>query len=296
VPSAVVTFEFDPQVPFAGISVSWEALGTAGAILLALVAAAVLARRTPPDAEGRRLHMDDLLSLAIAAVPGAIVGGRIGYALIHLDYYSSHAGALLDAGQGSFQLSLAVAGGLLTATYLARVLDAPIGRWAHVAAVPLLLAIEGGKAAMAWGGTGQGTLSSAEWATRYLGDGPWGSLAPELPSQPSQLYEAAVVLGIGAALVAALAAGGFRRRDGRLLLAALGLWLLGRAVVASTWRDPAVLGPFCADQVISIVLVVLVLLGLVILRARSFRSARAPSAPIWPDATAAESWRGSARG
>ena len=242
-PFAVITFDFDPLIPFAGVAVRWETVGTAGAILLALLAAAILARRAPSHADGRRLHLDDLLSIAIAAVPGAIVGGRLGYALIHLDYFSSHLSALLDPGQGGFELALGVAGGILTAAYLARVIEAPVGRWAHVAAVPLLLAIEGGKAAMAWGGSGQGTLHVAEWTTRYAGSGPWGSLGPELPAHPSQLYEGGIALGIAALLTAAVASGAFGRRDGRLLLVALAAWLVGRAAIATTWRDPAVLGP-----------------------------------------------------
>jgi prolipoprotein diacylglyceryltransferase len=295
VPS-VITFAFDPILRLGDLAVPWETLGIAGAILLALVGAAALARRTPPDADGRRLRLDDLLTIVLGAVPGAIVGGRIGYALIHADYYSSHLAAVLDPSQGGFELSLAVAGGILSAAYLAAVLDAPVGRWAHVAAVPLLLAIEGGKAAMAWGASGQGSVSSAALATRYLGPGPWGSLAPDLPAHPSQLFEAGVVLVIAAALVLALAEGAFARRDGRLLPVAVALWLAGRVVVATTWRDPAVLGPLCADQVLSLVLLGLSVLSFVLLTLRARRPVRTSSKPDWPDPAMAGTWRGSAGG
>ncbi|HYM83423.1 MAG TPA: prolipoprotein diacylglyceryl transferase family protein, partial [Candidatus Dormibacteraeota bacterium] len=195
-PAAVVTFEFDPIVRIAGLAVRWESIGIAGSILLALLAAALLARSVPVDSEGRRLHADDLLSIAVGAVPGAIVGGRIGYALVHLDYYGGHAAVLFDPTQGGFQLGLAVVGGMLTGAYVARVVDAPVGRWAHTAAIPLLILLGSGKAAMAWGGSGQGAISSAPWATSYAGAGPWGSVAPDLPAQPAQLYESGVALGI----------------------------------------------------------------------------------------------------
>ena len=45
----------------------------------------------------------------------------------------------------------------------------------------------------------------------------------------------------------------FRRRDGRLFLVAIGLWAIARAIVAATWRDPLVLGPLRAEQVIDLI-------------------------------------------
>ena len=44
-----------------------------------------------------------------------------------------------------------------------------------------------------------------------------------------------------------------RRADGRLYAVGVGLWALGRGFVASTWRDPDVLGQLNAAQVICLV-------------------------------------------
>jgi prolipoprotein diacylglyceryltransferase len=156
-----------------------------------------------------------------------------------------------------------VVGGTVTGLYVARLLEAPVGRWLHVAAVPLLLAIEGGKLAMAWGGSGQGRLDDGERATAYLGPGPWGSLAPALPSVPSQVVEGLATGGLAVGLVVVLAMGAFGRRDGRLFLVALAGWSVVRLLVASTWRDPAVMGPLNADQAISVAILAgaLLLLG-----------------------------------
>ena len=109
------------------------------------------------------------------------------------------------------------------------------------------------------------------WATAYLGPGPWGSVAPALPSVPSQIAE-----GLGTGLVAVLmigllAAGAFARHDGRLFLVAAAGWLAVRLVVGATWRDPEVLGPLRTDQLISIALLVLVAIG--------FRRWPTPSTP-----------------
>src|SRR5207237_10334348 len=84
--------------------------------------------------------------------------------------------------------------------------------------------------------------------TVYVGPGPWGSPAPGTPSHPAQLYEAAATLVVLLLVMAAGSTGIFRARDGRAFLAALGGWGVARAIVAVTWRDPGVIGPFNTEQ------------------------------------------------
>jgi phosphatidylglycerol---prolipoprotein diacylglyceryl transferase len=258
VPIAVIALEFDPFLRFGDRLVRLEILVLAAGILGAMLLAARIAGRTPSiDAAGSlepgdRLRPDDLVFIVLAAVPGAVVGGRLGYGLLHLDYYGAHPGAILDPGQGSLELGLAIVGGALTGGLAARLLGEPVGRWFHVAALPLLVAIAVGKLAMALGGSGQGLPSNLPWATAYLGAGPWGSLAPELPSHPAQLYEAAATALVLGGAIGMLASGAFARRDGRLFVAAVAGWAVARTVVAATWRDAPVLGPLMADQLVSI--------------------------------------------
>jgi prolipoprotein diacylglyceryltransferase len=94
------------------------------------------------------------------------------------------------------------------------------------------------------GGAGQGLPADMPWATAFGGPGPWGSLAAQVPSHPSQVYEGAATLALLAILTVALAAGALRRHDGRLFFVAVGAWALARAVASVTWRDPVVAGPF----------------------------------------------------
>ena len=156
--------------------------------------------------------------IAIGAVPGAVVGGRLGYALLHWDYYGSRLGAIVDPAVGSLELGLGVLGGVLTAAYVARLLGAPVGRWLHVTTGPLLFVLGAGKLTMVLTGAGQGPPSTAAWATAYAGPGPWGSLAPALPSLPSQAFEGIATLVVLTALTLILIAGVFERRDGRAVL------------------------------------------------------------------------------
>jgi prolipoprotein diacylglyceryltransferase len=299
-PRAVIELSFDPIVTVGGVAVRLETLGVALAILVGLGVAALVARGTsidvahPAEAPGpepggmNHLRRDDLLYIAVAAVPGAVIGGRIGYALIHLDYYGSNAAALLDVGSGGLQLSLGVAGGLLTAAIVAALLGAPLGRWMHAIVLPLLLVLAGGKAAMVLGGTGQGQLSDASWATAYTGPGPWGSLAPALPAHPSQAYEALATVLVILVVMWFVALETFRGRNGGALLFGIGLWAVARALVATTWRDPEVAGPLRMDQVISIVIACVSFALMLSIGSVSVARGRRAGAPETGDATGSD--------
>jgi prolipoprotein diacylglyceryltransferase len=261
VPLAAVRFAFDPYVRLGDLAIRLETLALALAMAVACLVAALIARRTPAqpgDAapDHPTLRAEDLVFVVLAAIPGAVLGGRIGYGLLHLDYYVAEPAAILDPGQGSLELTLGVVGAALTGGFAARLLSGHAGPWFHAAAVPTLLLIAAGKVAMALGGAGQGMPDGGSFATGYAGPGPWGSLAPGTPSHPAQLYEAAATGIIAAAVVVAMALGAFRRADGTAWLVAVAGWAASRAVVAATWRDAPVLGPLLAGQLLAIGLLV----------------------------------------
>jgi len=275
---AAINFEFSPFLVIGENAIRWEALGITLAVLTGIVWLAVIAGRTPghegwigdgePEeeaelGEGWHLRRDDLLFIVLGAVPGAVVLGRAFYGLDHLDYYREVPGALIDPSLGGLSLTGAVLGGLLTAAYVAALLDAPVGRWFHPAAGPVLLALALGKAVQALGGSGQGAPSDLPWATAYLGPGPWGSLDPATPAHPSQLYEAGAALLVLVVVILLARFSPLRRADGRLFAAGIALWALVRAAVAATWRDPAVVGPFGMEQLLCLGLAAIMLASLV---------------------------------
>jgi phosphatidylglycerol:prolipoprotein diacylglycerol transferase len=270
---AVLTFAFDPVVRLGdSASVRLETIALALVLLAGLILAARIGRVTPavgPSMPAPGLRPDDLIFIAIGVVPGALLGGRLSYVLDHLDYYRANPGLITDFSQGGLGLTLAVPLGILTGAIIARLIGAPVARWMHGAALPLLFVLAAGKLAGLLGATGQGTPSDAPWATAYTGDGPWGSLAPAVPSQPSQVYEAILVFAAIGGLFLLTRLDVVARRDGGALFAAVALWAVARFVVAFTWRDPAVIGPLRIDQVLSLLLVALSLLGL-------FERSRAP--------------------
>jgi prolipoprotein diacylglyceryltransferase len=298
VPITVITLRFNPTVRVGAFDVRWETLGLAAALFVALIIAAAFVRASGREHGLSRLRMDDLFFLAMAGVPGAVVGGRAVLALAHFDYYRVHPGALVDPAQGSLSLLGAVLGGTLTAAYMCRLLEVPARRWLDTAAIPLLVAIGLGKLAYLLGGGGQGAPWDGRWAVAFAGPGPWLSALPAVPAYPSQVYEAAWAL-LGASVVLVLSvprvhrwlprrlrqadpgpgtAGGSVHetvpaaadqpagesipgalRFGSLWMAAVAWWLVGRLLVGSTWADPPVVAGLRAEQVDALaVLVVLV--------------------------------------
>ena len=297
-PLAVITFSFDPLVHVGDWTVRWETIAIGASILVALVVAAALASRTRlalgPEASGTpdRLRRDDILFIALGVAPGAVVGGRIAFVALHADYYGSNLVAIVDPASGSLSLSGAVLVGALTGGLVARLFDPPVGRWYALAVAPMLLVLGLGKVAMILGGSGQGVPSTAAWATRYLGPGPWGSLGPDVPSIPSQAFEAfgvAVALAVMVGLLRLLHR--FDWADGRGFAIALAGWAVVRFIVASTWRDPDVVGPLKAEQVFDLVIIAVAAAAFawLILRARRRPAPIAETEPppspelAWPD-------------
>ena len=157
---AVITLAFDPVIRLDGFAVRVETVAVAVVVLLMLLIAARVARRVPADpssdprlAPGERprgsehLRRDDLLFVVLGAIPGAVIGARLGAVLVHLDFFAANPGAIVDPSTGSLQLSLAVVGAVLGGAIIGGLLDTPTGRWLHVAALPLLVGLGLGKAA-----------------------------------------------------------------------------------------------------------------------------------------------------
>jgi prolipoprotein diacylglyceryltransferase len=264
---AVLTLSFDPILQLSGTaSVRWETVGLAVVLFVGLALAVRIGSMTPsigPQVPAPGLRVDDLVFIVVGSVPGAIFGGRLGYVLDHLGYYQANPSAIVDPAQGSLSLTLAVPFGILTASVVARLLGAPISRWMHALALPLLFVLAAGKLVGLLGGSGQGSAVDLVWATAYVGPGPWGSLAAELPSHPSQVYEGIAISVVIAALWFVSKFEVIARRDGALLYAATGLWALARFAVAFTWRDAAVVGPLRMEQVLLLGVVVVSIVGLV---------------------------------
>lgn len=303
--AAVITLGFDPLLRLGELHVRWHALGVAAAVLAALLVAAVGSRRAGRRSGLRPLRRDDLLYICLGALPGAVVGGRLVHALAYADVYAADPGALLDTTRGGLSLLGAVIGGSLTAAYISRLIDGATGRWADLAAAPLLVALGLGKLAQLLAGGGQGGPFDGPWAVAFVGAGPWLSPQAGQPAHPAQVYEALWAFA-GIPLIIALLSGRFASRLPPLIrqegawattredriqevdrgalrfgfgfLAALAWWLVGRILIGAFWRDEALVGPLNMEQAMALLtlltLIVTVLLVAVIRPGREGREER----------------------
>ena len=314
---AVIALSFDPLLHLGPMTIRWQTIGVTIALLAAFSLAAFMApdlgaqrpffrrRRPAPvslkptfphapivDHTGRSgplLRLDDMLLIVVGAVPGAVLGGRLVHALDFWDAYMSHPGWLVDPLVGTLSLTGALLGGFLTAAYAARLIGAPVRRWADAAAVPLLLAMSLGKLAQLLGGSGQGLPFDGPWAVAFLGPGPWVSASPEIASHPAQAYEGLLLL-IGIPVVLLLAGPRWKpvrvhrwvawmdrsAEEGRLFTYAMGWFLVGRILVGFTWRDDPFIGPLNTEQVVALAVLAGILAGLWLVRPRGTEAARAP--------------------
>jgi prolipoprotein diacylglyceryltransferase len=310
---AVVSFGFDSTISPFGLTVRLETLALAGVVFVMLLMAAFGAARMPirepaESDEGvrpPRLRRDDLLLIGFGAVPGAILGARIDYGLIHYDYFSQDWNRLLDPGQGGLALTLGVVLGALSAAMVAALLSAPVSRWLHVAAVPLLLGLGLGKLAMVLGADGQGRFETGSWASVFTGSGPWQSANADVPALASQVVEGMLVLAAAVAVVAIPFLLRFRIRrwrrfirpgfapapelgmltGARRFFTVICVWAAIRFAVASSWRDATVFGSLNAEQVILVfvlaLFVVLDVLAWLLAIYRRHKAAR-PRTPVQP--------------
>ena len=255
---AAISLAFDPVVGIGDLEVRAQTVLLAVILLAGLLLAARIGHLTPqpgPYVPPPPLRLDDIPFLVLGIVPGAVVGGRLEYVLVHLDYYLANPGAIVDPGQGGLGLALAVVGGIAGGIVIARLVGAPAGRWMHAGVLPLLFVLAAGKLASLVSGEGQGLPSDVAWATTYAGPGPWASLAPEVASHPSQVYEAIATTLVIVLIGLSLRLGAFGRRDGAALLAGVVLWGIARGAVAFTWRDAPVAGLFRAEHLVLAVVI-----------------------------------------
>jgi len=257
-PLATITLAFDPVVRLGDLELRAATVLIAGILLAGLLLAARIGSLTPqpgPYVPSPTLRLDDIPFLVIGIVAGAVIGGRLEYVLLHADYYRANLAAIPDPAQGSLALAFGVVGGMLGGIAIARLVGAPAGRWMHAAILPLLFVLAAGKVAMVLAADGQGLPSDLAWATAYAGPGPWGSLAVDVPSHPSQVYEA-----LGTALVLAVVGlslhlGAFAGKDGSAMLVGVALWALVRSLVVFSWRDAPVAGSLRAEHLVLAVVV-----------------------------------------
>ncbi len=176
-----MTIGIDPiLISLGSFSLSWHSLF----MVIAIVVGVWLPVRLAAKAG---LSVDKLYSLALWAVPGGIVGARLVHVIDYWSYYSANPGAILAFWEGGLALWGGILGGTLTAVIFVRIRGFPIGGYADLAALGLLLAQGIGRIGDVINGEHISKGTSLPWGVVYTHP---NSLSYGLPpSHPATGYE-----------------------------------------------------------------------------------------------------------
>ncbi len=163
------------------LEVRWYGVMVAMAVLVGVAIPALLAKK-----EGLGgITQNEIMSLAVWAVPGGIVGARLIHVFDEWSYFVDHPGDIIGGeGMGIFG---AILGGTLAGVLYARVKGLPIGRLCDVCAFGLIVAQAVGRIGCFLNGCCYGTTTDLPWATVWTHTDSYGP--PVEAVHPTQIYE-----------------------------------------------------------------------------------------------------------
>ena len=240
----MITIDIDPVIVHMGFfALRWYSL----LVMAAVVTGVWLAHR---EARRRGLSVDSLLTLALWAIPGGIIGSRLVHVIDQADFYLANPRAVFG-GEGQ-AIYGAILGGALAVWIGSKVHKLPIfPHMADVVAPGLPLAHSIGRLANVVNGDAAGAATSVPWAFVYTNPNTYGPIG--VPTHPSVAYEILWNLVIVAVLHRFK---GRLKPDGFLFILYLALYASGRFFINfSRINDPFFLGLHQA-QVIALLVVV----------------------------------------
>lgn len=224
-----------------GIDIMWYGvLMSLGMILGSLIAM--------KEAKRVDLKEDDILDLAIFAIPLGLLGARLYYVLFNLDYYLENPSQILNFRGGGMAIHGALITGFLTGYIFCKIRKLDFFKIADTVILGMPLAQSIGR----WG-----NFINQE-AHGGPTDLPWGIMVDGVKVHPTFLYESIWDLGIFIFLVM------FRKNkkyDGQVLFYYIGLYSLGRFFIEGLRTDSLMIGPLRMAQVISLVFILCAILG-----------------------------------
>lgn len=230
-------------------------------ISLGLVAGVVLAIR---EAAHHSISEDDVLYVAIWAVPFALVGARLFHVVDAWRYYANYPLQILAIQEGGLAIYGGLAGGLAGGLIAVRRRALPLWQLLDIAAPSMILGQAIGRIGCFINGDHQGPPTDLPWATSYVHP---GNLAPDsLPRHPAQLYEMLYDLAIFGLLLLLRPR---LKRDGLLFVLYTALYAFGRFWISALREDAPFLMGLKEAQVVSITALLLALpLGVYLWRRR----------------------------
>ncbi|CEH35509.1 prolipoprotein diacylglyceryl transferase [Romboutsia lituseburensis] len=219
-----------------GIDVMWYGVLMATGMIVGTLLALKEAKRVG-------IKEDDVLDLAIIAIPIGLLSARLYYVIFNWEYYSQNISQILNFRGGGMAIHGALIGGILTGYIFTKVKKIDFLKMADAVMIGMPLAQAIGR----WGNFING---EAHGGPTNL---PWGIMVDGLKVHPTFLYESVWDFGIFIFLWL------FRKKkqyEGQLIVFYITLYSLGRFFIEGLRTDSLMIGPLRMAQVISLVGVV----------------------------------------
>ena len=195
------------------------------------------------EAERVGISEDDVLNLAIFAIPAGVLGARLYYVIFNWVYYSQNPSQILNFRGGGMAIHGALIGGILAGLIYTKIKKINFFKMADIALIGMPLAQAIGR----WGNYING---EAHGGPTNL---PWGIMVDGVKVHPTFLYESIWDFGIFIFLWM------FRKKkkyEGQVAVYYIILYSLGRFFIEGLRTDSLMIGPLRMAQVISLVGVV----------------------------------------
>ena len=216
-----------------GIDVMWYGILMAMGMILGTLIALKEAKRVG-------LKEDDILDLAIIAIPIGLLSARLYYVIFNWEYYSQNTSQILNFRGGGMAIHGALIGGVLTGYIFTRIKKIDFLKMADVVIIGMPLAQAIGR----WGNYINGEAHGGPT------DLPWAIVVDGIKVHPTFLYESIWNLGIFIFLWI------FRKKkqyEGQIIVYYVTLYSLGRFFIEGLRTDSLMIGPLRMAQVISLV-------------------------------------------
>lgn len=220
-----------------GIDVMWYGVLIATGMLIGVALAIKEAKRVG-------ISEDDVLNIAIIAIPVAIICARLYYVIFSWDYYSQNPSEILNIRGGGLAIHGGLIGGILTGFIYTKVKKLDFFKTADAVIVGMPLAQAIGR----WGNFINGEAHGGPTSL------PWGIMVDGVKVHPTFLYESIWDFGIFLFLMSYM-----RKKKtykGEVIVSYITLYSIGRFFIEGLRTDSLMFGPIRMAQFISLVGVV----------------------------------------
>ena len=216
-----------------GIDVMWYGILMAIGMILGTLLALKEAKRVG-------IKEDDVLDLAIFAIPIGLLSARLYYVIFNWEYYSQNVSQILNFRAGGMAIHGALIGGILTGYIFTKIRKINFLKMADAVMIGMPLA-------QAIGRWGNFINQEAHGGPTDL---PWGIMVDGVKVHPTFLYESIWDAAIFIFLWI------FRKKkkyEGQIIVYYIGLYSLGRFFIEGLRTDSLMIGHLRMAQVISLI-------------------------------------------